>query len=244
MYCALKVMQAVAKSKIETKVINTSYADVTHPVLNGIGLSPTCGAGNIALATAYIREVVSSELHVPVADIQVFLVSHHSWVVTANPKIPYMVKILADADDVTEKFPPDKLCAELQKLMKRYRTDREGPLGESARYHQQWIASSFVRNILAIYFDTGQICHAPGPNGLPGGYPCRLSSKGCEVYLPNEISLKKAIEINEQAAKFDRAPVGIEQIKPDGSLFGTDGSSLRPSDIEETALDLLTIIRS
>jgi hypothetical protein len=232
-------MQAVRKSGIETKVINTSYPDVTNPVLKGIGLSPTCGGGNIALATGFIREIVSNELHVPVTDIQIFLVCHHSWAHSADIRIPYFVKILSGANDVTEQFPPVKLCGQMQIIKDRYSTERDGPLGESARYHQQWIASAFVRNILAIYFDTKQVCHIPGPNGLPGGYPCRLSARGCEVYLPQEISLDKAVEVNVQGARFD----GIEKIEPDGTLVRTDGSTLSPIDIEPVALDLLSMIK-
>ena len=33
----------------------------------------------------------------------------------------------------------------------------------------------------------------PGPNGLPGGYPCRLGAKGAEVVLPDGLSLKEAM---------------------------------------------------
>jgi len=47
------------------------------------------------------------------------------------------------------------------------------------------------------------------------------------------------VRINEQGAKFD----GIDRIESDGTLLRVDGSSLKPADIEETALDVLSIIR-
>ena len=47
------------------------------------------------------------------------------------------------------------------------------------------------------------------------------------------------MRINEQGAKFD----GIDRIESDGTLLRVDGSSLKPADIEETALDVLSIIR-
>jgi len=239
LYCPLKLMQAVKRSGIDAQVINSSYPDLTHPVLKGMGLAPTCGGGNVALATGFIREIVSDELAVATEDVSILLVSHHSWFARADERIPYWVKILAGGVDVTAEFPPTKLCREIRRLYDKYPVGREGPLGESARYHQQWIASAFVQNILAIYFDTGEICHAPGPNGLPGGYPVRLSARGCEIYLPQEIDLHEAIEINEQAQRFD----GIERIESDGTIVRVDGSALKPQDIEQTALHLMSIIR-
>jgi len=75
-----------------------------------------------------------------------------------------------------------------------------------------------VKNILAILNDTRELTHAPGPNGLPGGYPVRLSAKGAEVVLPEELSLEEAVRINEEAQKFD----GIQEIKNDGTVFFTE----------------------
>jgi hypothetical protein len=82
------------------------------------------------------------------------------------------------------------------------------------------VASSAVKNILAIINDTNEITHAPGPQGLPGGYPVRLSAKGAEVIVPAGLTLKEAIHINEEAQKFD----GIERIEEDGTLVLTEKS--------------------
>ena len=71
---------------------------------------------------------------------------------------------------------------------------------------------------MAILFDTGEIVHAPGPEGLPGGYPVRLSAEGAEVVLPDGITKEEAIKINEEAQKYD----GIEKINEDGTVVCTD----------------------
>jgi len=75
-----------------------------------------------------------------------------------------------------------------------------------------------LNNVLAIYYDTRKthVC-VPGPNGLPGAYPARLSAEGAEVVLPG-ITLREAIRINEEGAKID----GIEKIKDDGTVVFCD----------------------
>ena len=59
---------------------------------------------------------------------------------------------------------------------------------------------------------------APSPNGLPGGYPVRISAKGAEVVLPKELTIERAIRINEDGIKF----AGIEKIMDDGTVVYPD----------------------
>ena len=44
---------------------------------------------------------------------------------------------------------------------------------------------------------------------------------------------------NEQAQRFD----GIERIESDGTVVRVDGSALKPQDIEQTAVRLMSFIR-
>jgi len=71
---------------------------------------------------------------------------------------------------------------------------------------------------LGILNDTNEITHAPGPEGLVGGYPVRLNREGAKVFLPEGVSRERAIQINEEAQKWD----GIEKIKEDGTVVFTD----------------------
>jgi hypothetical protein len=59
--------------------------------------------------------------------------------------------------------------------------------------------------------------HAPAPNGLPGGYPVRISRRGVELDLPPDLGRDEAIAVNERAAAFD----GIERVEPDGTIVFT-----------------------
>ena len=233
-----KLMQAVKKSGIDTKVVITNFPDVTCPILGKVGLAPIVGGGNLDLRTPWMKKIVSDDLTVPARNVSVFLVTHHAWLYHFG-ECPYWIKILVGGDDVTNEFPPEKLFPKLSDLHRRTYIHLGGPLGQWGRFYQQAIASSFFRNVLALYFDTGEIVNAPGPNGLPGGYPVRLSAKGAEVYLPKEITLDEAIKINEEGGKYD----GIERIEENGTLVTTDGSYLEAKDIEDTAIKVLSILK-
>ena len=80
------------------------------------------------------------------------------------------------------------------------------------------VAASCAKNILSLFYDTDDIVHSPGPNGLEGGYPVRLNRKGAEVVLPKGISIEKAREINTAAQKYD----GIEEISNNGDIVVTE----------------------
>ena len=86
--------------------------------------------------------------------------------------------------------------------------------------------------------------HSPGPNGLPGGYPVTVSSRGVKVDLPEEISLVEAVELNELAQTYD----GVQKIEADGrvqftshaaatikDVLGFDCDSFVPQESEELA---------
>ena len=211
-----KLMQAVKKSGINAHVVSCPYPDVVNPILGKRGLAPTVGGGNFDLLIPGIKLFVSRELNVPMRNISVFMVAHHG-LLSSFMRAPFWVKILAYDKDVSAQFPPDTIREFLTPFV-------ELDMGGGVRWRvppNEDIAASYVRNMLAIYFDTGELCHAPGPAGLPGGYSVRLSAKGAEVVLPEELTLDEAIKINEEGARFD----GIKEIKDDGTLVFTEKSA-------------------
>jgi hypothetical protein len=80
------------------------------------------------------------------------------------------------------------------------------------------VGASSIKNILAIYNDTGELTHAPGPQGLDGGYPVRLSRKGAEVVLPKGMTLQLARELNLKAQQYD----GIQEVRGNGDVAVTE----------------------
>ena len=110
-------------------------------------------------------------------------------------------------------------------------------------------AGSAVRLITALGSDCSVRLHAPGPNGLPGGYPVLASKSGVTVPEIDGLSLPDAIDVNEQSHKFD----GIELIEKDGSVVFTENvisvardelkfncSRLEPHEVETQAQELLS----
>lgn len=225
-----KLMQAVKKSGVDTRVVNTAYPDVTNPVLGKVGLAPTTGGGNIALVVPRIQGIVSEKLNVPMREVTVYIVGHHGamkslWTKPERPISARTIftKIFVGPKDVSDQFTFDKLA----ELMPRPSAeDRRKVMESFARTGrmtnpQHAIASSFLSSALAIYFDTKQVVNTTGPGGLHGGYPARLSRAGAEVVLPAELTLEEAIEINTEGGRFD----GIEKIKDDGTAVFTEDAA-------------------
>lgn len=209
-----KLMKAVKISGIDTHVVNTSYPDVTHPSLARVGLAPRVGIGNMDLAVPYIQKAASEILKIPMSNVGVELIAHHYhayyWCrYGTGSEIPFHLRVYVGKEDVTGQLGDmKKFIAELPKRGMR-------PAG---RHGQFVVAASALKNMMAIFNDTGELTHAPGPQGLEGGYPVRLSRKGAEVVLPNGITLKQARAINLVAQQHD----GVQEIRENGDVAVTE----------------------
>ena len=209
-----KLMKAVKMAGIDTYVVNTSYPDVTNASLAKVGLTPTIGAGNMDLSIPYFQKVTSELLKVPIGNVSVELIAHHYhayyWCrYGTGVEAPFYLRIYVGHEDVTTKLGNiKKLIAELPKRAMR-------PAG---RHGQFVVAGSVAKNIMAIYNDTGEITHSPGPQGLEGGYPVKLSRRGSEVVLPRGMTLKQARELNVKAQAYD----GIKKVRDNGDIVVTD----------------------
>ena len=208
-----KLMQAVEQTGLDVSVINSSVPDVVNPVLDKVGLAPTIGIGNVANIVPPLRSSIAHQLGAAVEDVKVFCVAHH-FVSHHIPRFghsggaPYYLKALVDGRDVTPGLNMEELLGDLPRRFRR-------PGGRSGH---SLTASSALAVILAMANDTGDFTHAPGPKGLPGGYPVTVNAAGGEVTLPQDIDLDEAIRINEEGAWFD----GIERIEDDGTIHFRD----------------------
>ncbi|MBD3172429.1 NAD-dependent epimerase/dehydratase family protein [Candidatus Bathyarchaeota archaeon] len=244
---AHKLMLAVKKSGIDTNVVNGAFPDATNVVLSKLGLEPTCGGGNMDLGLGRVKRVIAREMNVPFRSVQLYGVGHHGAYYTARMSGPYYVKVIVDGKDVSDQWPNEKIT-------KLYQEAGYGEVTQykSALVDQMRTASSFLKHVLAIYHDTGEVhtC-VTGVEGLPGGYPARLSRKGAEIVLP-DISREEAIRINEEGGKID----GIEKIKDDGTVVfceenveymrevvGYECTELKPSESEERARELNSLLK-
>lgn len=244
---AHKLMQAIKKSGIETKVVNGAYPDLTNVVLSRIGLAPTYGGGNMDLGVSRIKRIVAREIGVPARSVQVYGVGHHGTYYTAVMDGPYWLKIVVDGKDVTDRFPNEMITRIYQQAGYGAMSSFKGPLVDQMR-----TASSFLKHVLALYYDTGEVhsCVA-GPNGLSGGYPTRLDARGANVVLKG-ISPERAIEINEAGGRID----GIDRVKDNGTVIyieenvklmretlGYECEELKVSEAEERARELNSMLK-
>ena len=236
-----KLMMAVKKSGMKRPVVNCSFPDAVNAILGKLGMAPTVGLGNCDLFLPWLRKIVADRLNVPLNEVAIYFVGHHFLCHVLNAyrstcNCPYYLKLVVDNKDVTKQFDTDRLLIESNENM---------PKGMNDHFI---VAASAVKNTLGILQDTDALTYVPGPEGLPGGYPTRLSREGARVELPSEITRREAIRINEESQKLD----GIERIEDDGKvvftskadaimneLLGYDCKSLTPDKSEEKARELL-----
>ena len=205
----LKLMEAVKETGLDIKVINSSFPDAVNPTLGKVGLAPTIGIGNVANPVPPLRSSVAYQLGRPMEDVTVFFVCQH-YVSHYIPRFgnaggaPYYLKAVVDGNDVTGDLDMAKVLEELPRRFRR----------AGGRDGQILTASSAAAITLAMADDTGAFMHAPGPGGLPGGYPVRVDGQGGTVVLPKGLTLEDAIRINEEGQRFD----GIDGIDEDGTV--------------------------
>ena len=238
---SMNLAKAIAASGIQTHYINTSLSCLTNPVLGKIGLAPTIGIGNVDLIAPAVTTYISRQENIPRQSIDLYLVCHHQhWVYPREagykPGAPYWMKVLVDGEDITKRLDTDKVMFESVRLY--------APGIDFTKVS----ASSTIKNLYSLVFDLNLRTHSPGPNGLPGGYPVRLSAKGAEVVLPPELPLNDAIRMNEEAGALD----GVQKIKEDGTvvfadytyeimkeMLGFDCKSFTPDESEIRARELM-----
>lgn len=213
---AKKLMEAVKRSKTDTFVLNYAFPDAVNPVLSKIGLAPESGVGNIDNTASMIQRTASIHFNVPMSNVKPYLLMAHFICYYIGRfgetgGAPYFLKIMINDKDVTGEIDQKTFFKELIQTSIR-------PAGVAVH---PIVASSVVKFITGILYNSGEIAHAPGPKGLAGGYPVRLCERGVEVILPDGMAKGDAIQINEQCQVLD----GVEKIEENGDVIITDESA-------------------
>lgn len=238
----LKLMEAVKAAKTKSVVVNAAFPDAVNPVLETLGLAPAIGIGNIANVVPALRLAVADKLKICVRDVDVRLCGHHfvSYRLSrlgSSDGAPVIFHASVNGSDVTHLLDQDAI---FQTLIKGHR--RTGGIEG-----QPVTASSAVSVLEALLSPQKTLVHAPGPNGLPGGYPVWLSRTDQTISLPRAISLEDAVRVNEDGQVHD----GIQCIDSDGTvhftqaqsaemnrLFGYNCTKLPVSDAHDAASEL------
>lgn len=210
----LAVMQAVRAAAFRGPVVNCSFPDVTHPILARLDCAPTIGIGNVGMIAAAVRSVLRRAGR---PDDRVRVVAHHSHVTAA------MTRDRARA--VTNTHPLvfiDERGTPADELV------YSGPGMRSSRELNAVTAQHGVEVIGALLPDGAQIAtSAPGPHGLPGGWPVQIAGGRVELDLPPSLSLDAAVRANEAAATGD----GLEWIADDGTVYFTEQAVRAVADV-------------
>lgn len=195
------LMQAMREIGMKCPVINCSYPDATHPILQAEGLAPTVGIGNVAImATWYQRNLAGAN------ESTLKVVGQHAQLGPcldgkfAAPETPTPLVWLNG-----EKVPSERLLFDT------------GLKGGAAMNH---LAAATIEPILRGFTERdGTIeTHAPGVFGLGGGFPVRFVGGAIEMRLPDGLMREEAVSFNNLAAKGE----GIERIAEDGTVFYTE----------------------
>ncbi len=206
-----KLMKAVKKSGIAAHVVNVTFPEITNRILWMKGIGPTVGAGNDEHLAAEIRMRVSERENVPISEVGLYFVGSLSLLVYGPKKgVPFFLQLFVRENEVTSKYNTESLVEDAIKT--RFFQ------GFGYRLIFSNIGASLIKNAMAILNDTNELMHVNAPNGLPGGYPTRLSAKGAEVVLPKGLTLEQAVGISKESLKW----CGVEEIKDDGTVVYTD----------------------
>ncbi len=242
---SMRLMEAVSQANFQGNTLIGPYPDVACPVLAAIGMTPTCGVGNLAEIVPKIQLRAANLLSVGPGKVEVSLVAHHALenytysdhgrAPEKSARPPYYLRIMNGGVDVTSELDLTEL------LFSSY------PIPDGPETHAL-TAGTTARLVSALLTEGTHRVHAPGPRGYPGGYPIVFQNGSLQISLPPDITLDEAISINTVSHPFD----GINRIEPDGtvvfkpesaevlrSLFGYSCSRLPPAEVADRATELI-----
>lgn len=197
-------------------VLTGSFPDVINCVLGRVGMAPTCGIGNLDEIVPKVQLLAAERLGAPAGEIDVTLVAHHALEVvafaageTAEREVPpFFVRVERDGRDVSRQVDAEDL------VLRAFPVTTGPSWGTLA-------AASTARLVRAILSGKESHLHAPGPQGLPGGYPVVVSAGRIEVREIPGLTLEEAVWLNEASHRFD----GIDRIEEDGTVVLSEATS-------------------
>lgn len=196
------LMRVLAEAGLPCPVINCSYPDVTNTILAALDLAPAIGIGNAGM----VRALAPAALAQPDAG-PLRLFAHHAhvgaavrgqqdWLGTTPPPRVFLgdMEIPAAPLFAGEPLPQDK---ELNALSAAHALD---------------IIDAMLPGAAPLYTS------APGPLGLPGGWPVRITPGHIDLDLPAGICTADVVPFQRDCARGD----GVERIDADGTVHFTD----------------------
>jgi hypothetical protein len=201
----LRLSQALTIANSQARYINTCYPDLTNAFLAGLPNPPDLGVGNISNLIPGLTLTFSALLKAPPQSLDLRLVCHHytslnAPTLGATGGAPYALTVQSDGQHLEFSGSEENLPFErLRALFPRVRgLDGQGvTVGSTATVIATLLNGQERRH------------HVPGPGGLPGGYPVRITADGTiRLDLPDGVTAARALDINRMAQRFD----GIQDV--------------------------------
>lgn len=197
-----QLMRAVRDLGLTCPVVNASYPDLTHPVLAAEGLAPTVGVGNSGM----LLDTIVGEMRARDRAGVLQLFAHHA-----------QVTPFARHTDYSPGESPwlflDGTPAAIDAII-------GGPL-PSGRVLNALTARHAAAILGALSRNQDPLrTSAPGPLGLPGGWPVAISGAGVTLDMPASVSMREACDYQTRSARAD----GVAAIDDDGTVHYTDAA--------------------
>lgn len=206
MHC---LMQAVKASSVTTKTLNAAFPDAVNPILARIDLAPDIGVGNVGNLVPAVRFSIARLLECVPADVHVQLYAQHyfsRYVPRGGlpPRASYRLLY-----EVRDRPAVARLSAEA--IFSTIKSELRHLGGVDGQF---LTACSAVTVIEGLFSPVPVLVHAPGPLGLPGGYPVWLHEGRIQVQFSEACPEDEAVRINSICQSHD----GIDEIHCDGSV--------------------------
>lgn len=195
-----RMAAAISRRKNRPLLINCSFPDVVNGMIKAMGFDVLCGTGNVAILSNVFAGAYHGE-HTG----QMRTIAHYqclsAWrkppIERAGAIAPRVFVGDHEIEDVFSTFQHCQLTPE--------------PAIEIS-------GASGVTLMLALASGKSWTGHAPGPGGLPGGYPVRLDGDQLVLDLPQSVTAEQAIAWNSRFEEAGGLVVANQSVEYKGKL--------------------------
>ena len=182
-YLAIKLGFLFKEYSFSGLFINACYPDAVNPLLKSLGFNITCGVGNISIIHALLKTTLKLA-----SNDKLKLLAHHFHVGSKTEEIPENHRIVGW---INEK--PFSTNNNLYSFITNIN-------GAELNHITGCTAAQMLIALLRERFID---YHAPGPYGLPGGYPVTIGKLQVKLDLPKDLILEDAILKNQEWSILD-----------------------------------------
>jgi hypothetical protein len=187
-----RVAAAMTRLESTAPLINCSFPDVVNGLIKALGHEVMCGMGNVAI----LSNVFAADRNLMDRS-RIKVLAHYqhlgAWRRPAEARSGPAPRVWIDNEEIGDVFGTFRDV----KLTPEPVIDISGASG--------------VPMILALAENRLWTGHAPGPDGLPGGYPVQLAGGALSLNLPPSVSREDAVAWNARFEEENGLVVGADR---------------------------------